>query len=408
MTVRLNRRQFGFGAAASGIIAAAGPVSRARAQAAPLKIGSLLPRSGFEAQIGQHCQQAIEVGKAFLRQRGYAIEVLDGDTESRPDVARTEAERLIRAGCGMLVGAFDSGQTFAIAQVAEQRGIPLVVNEGADPAITRQGYKFVFRNFPTAIMLGTHGLELIDTLFKATGAAPKTAVYLHINDTFGEAATKGIHGFRDKVGLPFKIVEEIAYSPQTNDLSAEVAKAKATKADFALVITRLNDAILMVREMVKQKWSPMGIISPGSPGMYQSPFFTTLGKYADYCITNVPWFDPKQPMAKAFIAAFEKAYPGVICDIDAGFTFEGLLVGADAYKRAGSSKPEALVEALRTTHITDRVMLGGAITFDAQGQNVNLPSAVVQNLKGRPTVVLPAANAEAKPVFPMPAWSVRT
>ena len=41
--------------------------------------------------------------------------------------------------------------------------------------------------------------------------------------------TKGIHAYQDKVGLPFKIVEEIAYSPQTNDLSAEVAKAKATK-----------------------------------------------------------------------------------------------------------------------------------------------------------------------------------
>ena len=36
-----------------------------------------------------------------------------------------------------------------------------------------------------------------------------------------------------------------------------------------------------------------------------------------------------------------------------------------------------------------------------------LPSAATQNLKGRPTVVLPASNAEAKPVFPIPGWSQR-
>jgi branched-chain amino acid transport system substrate-binding protein len=52
-------------------------------------------------------------------------------------------------------------------------------------------------------------------------------------------------------------------------------------------------------------------------------------------------------------------------------------------------------------------MLGGAITFDATGQNTHLPSASVQNLKGKPTVVLPVSNAEAKPVFPMPGWTQR-
>ena len=90
-----------------------------------------------------------------------------------PEAARTEAEKLIRDGCNILTGAFNSAQSLAIAQVAEQRGIPFVVNIGADPAITNQGYKFIFRNFPTAIMLGNHGLELFDELFKATGKTPE-------------------------------------------------------------------------------------------------------------------------------------------------------------------------------------------------------------------------------------------
>ncbi|HUJ98480.1 MAG TPA: ABC transporter substrate-binding protein, partial [Stellaceae bacterium] len=195
--------------------------------------------------------------------------------------------------------------------------------------------------------------------------------------------------------------------PQAKDLSIEVAKAKAAKADIHMAVTRLNDAILMVREMVKQKYEPMGIISPGSPGMYQTQFMKVLGKYADYAITNIPWIDPKQDFAHTFEAAWNKAYPDDICTLDAGFTFEGFLIIGDAYKRAGSTKPQALVEALKVTNIKDRIMIGGPITFDAKGQNVNLPSAVLQIQKGKPTVVLPAENAEAKPVFPVPGWSQR-
>ena len=87
------------------------------------------------------------------------LEIVNYDTETKPDVARTQAEKAIDAGCHMLVGAFNSGQTIAIAQVAEQRGMPLVVNIAAAPQITEQGYKFVVRNFPTAPMLITGALR---------------------------------------------------------------------------------------------------------------------------------------------------------------------------------------------------------------------------------------------------------
>jgi branched-chain amino acid transport system substrate-binding protein len=406
MTRRLDRRSFGVGAIATGALLAAPSI--VRAQSGPVKIGSLLPRSGFEALTGQFCQGGIDVAKTLVKDMGYSFEVVDADTESKPEVARTQAEKLIREGCHILTGAFDSAQTLVIAQVCEQNGIPFVVDIAADPAITNQGYKFVFRNFPTAVMLGTNGLALFGELFKATHTAPKTAVLMHVNDSFGEAMVKGINGYDEHVGLPFKIIENIGYSPQTNDLSAEVAKAKDAKADILVVVHRLNDIILMIREMVKQRYEPMGIISPGSPGMQFAQFFKALGKYADYCITNQPWLDPKQPMSARLNAAYTKAHPDQNCTLEIGFTFEGILVCADAAKRAGSTKPQALVEALKATHITDRPMLGGAITFDEHGQNVHLPSAATENLHGKPMVVLPESNAEAKPVFPMPRWSQRT
>ncbi len=408
MAKRLTRRDFARGAAAGGIaIAAAGRLRPARAASAPLKIGSLLPRSGYEALIGQGCQRSVDLAKKLLPEMGYAIEVIDADTESKPEVARTQAEKLIREGVQLLVGAFYSGQTFAMAQVAEQNGIPCVINIGSDPAITEQGYKFVFRNFPTSVMLGMNGLSRFKDIFATTGATPKTAVLMIVNDTFGQTMLKGINALMPKLSLPFALIETISYDPQAKDLSIEVAKAKAAKADLHMVVTRLNDAILMVREMVKQKYEPMGIISPGSPGMYQTQFMKVLGKYADYAITNIPWLDPKQKFAHEFESAWNKAYRDEVCTLDAGFTFEGFMIAGDAYKRAGSAAPQALVEALKQTNVKDRIMIGGPITFDAKGQNVNLPSGAIQIRNGRPTVVLPAENAEMKPVFPMPGWLQR-
>ena len=91
MTRRLTRRRFGTGVAALGALAAV-PFPIAHAQAAALKIGVLLPRSGFLALIGQQCQRGCDLAVPILRDRGYPVELMNADTESKPDVARTQAE----------------------------------------------------------------------------------------------------------------------------------------------------------------------------------------------------------------------------------------------------------------------------------------------------------------------------
>ena len=406
MTRRIDRRQFGLGAAGA-VLAASSGARLARAETPPIKLGVLLPRSGFQAFFGQGCQRGFDVAATLMREMGHPVELMNGDTESKPEVARTQAEKLIRDGAQLLIGAFDSGQTAALAQVAEQNGIPLVINIGADPAITEQGYKYVFRNFPTSIMLGSGSLGLIKDIFKATGTTPKTAVLMIINDTFGQGMLKGLNALMPKIGMPFEIVETITYDPQARDLSVEVGRAKAAHADLHLAVTRLNDAILMIREMVKQRYEPMGIISPGAPGFYERQFIKVLGKYAEYAYSINAWMDPKQEMTKALEKAFYKAYPDESFDLNIGFSFEAVLIAVDAYKRAGSAKPQALVEALRATNITKRVMVGAPIRFNEKGQNVDTGMAALQIRNEKPTVVLPAASAEMAPVFPVPGWSKR-
>ena len=403
----MKRRQFTQAAAGLAAATTLAPFGIVRAQARTLKVGVLLPRSGVQAGIGQDCHRGVQVATGILKELGLpGLEIMNGDTESNVDVARSRAERLISEGAQLLVGAFDSGQTTAIAQVAEQRGIPLVINIAAAPPITEQGYKFVFRNFPTAPMILGDAFANQLEVFSLSGAAPKTAVFMHVNDTFGVAMQKGFTGVMSKFTMPYKVVDTIAYDPAARDLSVEVAKAKATGAQALILVSRLNDAILLTRELVKQRWSPMAILSMG-PGWYEDQYLKTLGKLGDGPISFVPWYDPNKKLAKQLEAAHTKAFPEINLNTNHIYTFEALLIAADAFKRAGSTDPKALADAIRATDIKDNVSTGPGIKFDAKGQNDKLKNSAIQNRGGKLVVVAPKAASNAKPELPIKPYDKR-
>ncbi len=401
-----TRRRLLTGAAATAAAIAAPAIGRA--QNGPLKVGVLLPRSGFEAGIGHDCQRGVDLAPPILKSLGLPdLTIMDGDTESNVDTAREHAEKLISDGAQLLIGAFDSGQTTAIAQVAEQKGIPLVINIAGAPDITEQGYKFVFRNFPTAGMITSDAFADQKELFEITGKAPKTVVFLHVNDTYGTAMSKGVAALMPKFNLPYTIADEISYDPAARDLSVEVTKAKSTNADAILVVGRLNDAMLMTRELVKQRWTPQAILSMG-PGWYEDQYFKTLGKLSDGPISFVPWYDPNKKLAQTLEAALAKANPGVNMNTNHVYTFEALLIAADAYKRAGSTDPKALAEAVRTTKITDNVSIGPGIQFNAKGQNDKIKGGAIQNRGGKLITIAPKEAANGQPEWPLKPYQDRT
>jgi branched-chain amino acid transport system substrate-binding protein len=400
-----DRRRLLAGAIASVATFAMPAVSRAHGS--PLKVGVLLPRSGLQAGLGQDCQRGVDIAPGILQSLGLPqLAIMNGDTESNVETARARAEQLVGDGAQLLVGAFDSGQTTAIAQVAEQKGIPLVINIAASPAITEQGYRFVFRNFPTAQTILAGAFAAQKEVFAAASEEPKTVVFMHVNDTYGSARAKGIGAVMPKFDMPYTIAEEIAYDPAARDLSVEVAKAKATGADALLTVSRLNDAILLTRELVKQRWTPRAILSMG-PGWFEDQYLKTLGKLSDGPISFTPWYDPHKRLSRVLEAALATAAPGINLSTNHVFTFEALLIAADAYKRAGTTDPKALAEAIRTTNITDNTSIGPGIHFDGKGQNDKLNVAAIQNRGSKLVTLGPAAVANGRPAWPLPYYLSR-
>jgi branched-chain amino acid transport system substrate-binding protein len=150
----------------------------------------------------------------------------------------------------------------------------------------------------------------------------------------------------------------------------------------------------------------MAILSMG-PGWYEDQYLKTLGKLSDGPISFVPWYDPNKKMSKVLEDAFKKAHPEINLNTNQVYTFEALLVASDAFKRAKSTDPKALADAIRQTNITDNVSPGPGIMFNEKGQNDKLKNSAIQNRGGKLVTVAPKAAANAQPEVPMNPYDKR-
>ena len=338
---------------------------------------------------------------------GAKLELLLGDSESKPEVGRSEADRLIKEGAAVMTGPFQSGVAMAISTLCEQRQIPFIMDVAALDKITGQGKKYTFRVFITVTGLLNGAVKYLKLVTDMKGVMPKRAVVTNTADPFGKGMSGGFVKFMEKSGLPIQIVERIQYPLGIQDLSAEVARIKAAKPDILFPVSRPGDSIILTRELYKQRVELMGIYGPGSPGYYEPGVIKDLGRLIDYVMVNVPWINPTSPVYQQANAAFEKAYEKYL-DTNSAYAYTGVLVIADILERAASTDPEKIIAATRQTNFTNHPVVGGPIRFDDKGDNTGALTALIQiqpdnDLLKRVKIVAPKEFAQSgQIVFPWP------
>lgn len=391
-----------------------------RAQPRTVKIGAVHPVTGALTEIGQACrlgaQMAVEAVNAtggIESLGGARLELVLGDTENKPDVARAEAERVIDSGAQLLTGAFHSGQTAAMVPVAQQKRIPFLIDvSAADPitlnvaeSVRKGGQKvqYVYRNFPTTAMFGRRAVQYMTEIFKDAGQSPKRLALIYTNDLFGQTQAKQFQAAHKAMNPGFDIVAVIDYPENAVDLSTAVSKLKGAKPDIIAPVTRATTAILMLQEIAKQRVDSMGIVSPGTPGLYEPGQIAQLKGLIEHVMDNMPWPNMKNPRTQKLAEDYARRTGGKNLDTNAGYSYEAILVMTDALERAKSTDADALVDAIRRTNIKDPLMVsGGPITFNQVGDNPNAATAMIQILGQKPVVVWPRAAAAQKYVFPRP------
>ena len=84
----VTRRTFSAGLGAAGIVAGTTPFNIVRAQGAALKVGVLLPRSGYQASIGQDCQRGVDISAGILKDLGLpSLQIMITSPASRATIS---------------------------------------------------------------------------------------------------------------------------------------------------------------------------------------------------------------------------------------------------------------------------------------------------------------------------------
>jgi branched-chain amino acid transport system substrate-binding protein len=392
-----------------------------RAQPPTVKVGVVHTITGPLAEPGQACRlgaqmaaEAINAAGGIKALGGARLELILGDTQTKQEVARAEAERVINAGAQLLMGAFNSGDTAAMVPVAQQRRVPFIVDISAADPITanvaksvkagQQKVQYVYRNFPTGSMFGQRAVQFMSDIFKTAGVAPKRVVLMYANDLFGQNQARSFQAAH-KAGAPaWDIVEVIPWPEPPADLSTEVARLKAARPDIIAPITRPASALLLLPEITRQRVEAMGIISPGSPGLYEAGQIAQLKDQIELVMDNVPWPNFKDPRTRQVAEAYTKRSGGKTLDTNSVFSYDGMLLIADVLERARSTEPDAVVDAIRKTRFTGHLAVSlGPVVFNEVGDNPNASSAMIQVLGQKPVVVWPKDAAEQAFVFPRKA-----
>ncbi|HEY6754551.1 MAG TPA: ABC transporter substrate-binding protein [Pseudolabrys sp.] len=400
----LNRRQFlATTAAATGSIAMP---SVLRAQGgAPVKLGVLHPVTGALSYSGQQgrlgATMAIEEINTAGGIKGLGkIDAVLGDAQSTAEGGTAEVEKMNSAGVACIVGGYASNICLATTQAAARYELPYVVDVGVADGIVTRGLKNTFRFGPGFGVISKTALANLSAINEQAGKPAKTVMIVHEDSLFGSGLAKLLNAQLPQQG--FEILETIPHPTPTRDFNNVVLKIKAQNPDLVIPANYYNEYVLLARTMQQQQQQVKlkGIYSVLGGAASSYKFVKEFPEAAKYIMDCNHWFDPRNDKALALKKKVEGT--GQFFTYEVYMNYSCVYLIADALERAASADRAKVTDALASSTFSGHVMPYGPTKF-VNGQNEGAAPVNTQVLDNDIKVILPAAFANAKPVFPMPA-----
>lgn len=324
-----------------------------------IKIGFNAPLTGFAASDGKSSSEgaklAVEQINAAGGINGKMLELVIYDDQAKAAQSIPIASKLIGQDKVVIgVSGSYSGPTRSAAGVYQEAKIPYISAYAIHPDITRAG-DYVFRTSFLGEVQGRGGAKLIGNVI-----GKKRVVMITLQNDFGKSLAAGFKEAAGNYGI--KIVNEYQYSIKDRQFGPIVAKVKADKPDAIYASGYYFTAGPLVSQL-----RAAGITVPiiGQEGYDSQKFIEIAGKAAEgVIITTSLDRDSDVPETKDFIEAFEKK-AGFKVDMVAASAHTAIMVVADALKRARTSDPKALRDAIAKT---DLKVSTGTIKFNKLGE----------------------------------------
>jgi branched-chain amino acid transport system substrate-binding protein len=330
-----------------------------------VKIGVTQPLTGAFAADGNYVADGAKLAAEAINKAGgidgKQLQLVIEDNKSNPTEAAATAERLIvQDKVPVMMGAWGSSLTLAVMPKLMEYKVPMVVETSSSGKITTSGNPFIFRISPTSEMEAKAFAPLVKTM------GIKKADFLATNDDFGKGSMQEFTKMLKAEGVTIGASETMG--EDATDLSAQLAKIKASGGDTIFVTTDVKQLTLILKQAKDQQVTARIITTGGSVSpdqLIEQAGDAANGSY--HLVFFTPWFPDavKNPeSAKAFMDAWKAAKLDV-GGLTEGFRgWDGIYTIAAALKDAGKTDSASITKALWDVHVKG---VNGDIAFIKQG-----------------------------------------
>lgn len=370
----------------------------------PIKIGTLYPLTGSVASIGENIMRGVEFAVNEINENGgidgRQIEIVQGDTAGDTQTGMAEAERLItQEEVVAILGAYQSGVTEVVAQVAERYKVPLLTAISTADSLTESGYQYFFRLAPTNSMFLR---DMIQFLADASSINPEATVesiaVCADNTLLGQETAEWAKYWAEQQGIEY--LGEVLYTQGAADLSSEVVQLMDMNPDALVVDNYISDGILLTNTMAEQGYKPNIMI--GKATAYIDPSYIPAVGNASNGIITASEFNPGTKGVD-ISDAFEEEY-GVAMNGHSAEAYTAVWVLKTAIEEAGSIDREAVKDALTNIKIEGSFPDGPEIilpydTIEFSDIEMNGQQHTHTN-SGATLTILQIQNGEYKTIWP--------
>lgn len=363
-----------------------------------------LPLTGQQAKFGEMMKRSYEIAAEEINAKGginkKKLVLSFEDSGAKPETARAIVEKLIDVKKQpIIVGEYTSACAKAVAAVAEERKTPYLVVASADDGITRQNYKYVFRQNAVNAHYGDGVIDFMKQVVK-----PKTVAILYESSAFGTSGADAMVKDAEKLGMKVLIKEK--YESGSVDFRPILSKVKAARPDVLYMVSYVMDASLLMKQL-KELRIDVKLFAGGAAGFAIPEFIDNAKDAADYVISATLWTPQmKYKGAKEYAEKYKTRYHDYPSYHGAS-AYSAMYVLKDALERARDFTPDRILEALKATNLETAF---GPVKFENKEgyQNQNfMDTLVIQIQKGEFETVWPKQYASKKYIYPIPTWRER-
>ena len=348
--------------------------SCSKKQEAGIPVGQFGSLTGAQATFGQSTDNGVRLALDEVNASGgvlgQPLRLITKDNQSKPGETSTAVRELItRNKVVALIGEVASGRSLEAAPIAQRSGIPMITPASTNEKVTEAG-DHIFRVCFIDPFQGT-----VCAKFARKLGAKKAAVLTDVSKDYSLGLAKSFkEEFVKEGGV---ITGQQSYSGGDKDFSAQLTAVKADNPDVIFLPAYYTEAPLIIRQARQ-----IGITVPfiGGDG-WDSPELVAVGGPAvEGCYFSNHFSNQStDPKVVEFVKAYRAKY-NTDPDAMVALGYDSLKLLADVMKRAGTTDPVKVTEALAATKDFEGVT--GKITLDSH-RNPNKPAVILKVKDGK-------------------------